>query len=310
MINAIEQIVRDIFHCDAAGLSQFENVTNNSVYSFECNDRPYIFKLYRSKYWPEDGKPQFVNQLLLNNGIPCAELIAFTRENPEFPNGYLIEQKINGCTADKLQFSQAQEVEFYKDLAGLVSEIHRIPVKGFGYMGSGEGAYESMHSFFDDEFDELTESFLEKGRFAEAELQTMKNILIDTLKRFDDLPAVLCHGDLSKKNVLVQEDGSLLLIDWDDVMAYNWMADIARFTFWMHMTYNEQDYMLFRNTFMDHYNGPRKEEFDDFEKAFHLYVSLDVLNFAINTGNSDMQQFSEAYIQKLCDHWMQIHRNP
>lgn len=88
MANAIGRIVREIFDCNATEIRQFENVANNSVYSFKCNDKSYIFKLFRNEYWPEDGKLQFVNQLLLKNNIACAELITFTRDNPEFPNGY------------------------------------------------------------------------------------------------------------------------------------------------------------------------------------------------------------------------------
>lgn len=300
MIRAIEQIIHETFGCDAVEIRQFENVTNNSVFSFRCNDKPYIFKLFRSKYWPEDGKPPFVNELLLKNNIPCAELIAFTRDNPEFPNGYLIEQELNGDTADKIQFEQSEEIEFYKKLAALVSNLHQIHINGFGYIGSGECAYGSMSSFFDDEFDDRTEAFIEKGLFSEAEIQELKSIVIDTLKRFDDLPSALCHGDLSKKNVIIHENGNLSLIDWDDAMSYNWMADIARFTHWMKMNYSDQEYPLFRAAFLNHYTGPRKDEFDDFEKAFHIYISMDVLNFAINTGNAGMKQFSEAYIRELC----------
>lgn len=116
MVNAIGKIVREIFDCNATEIIKFENVANNSVYSFKCNDEPYIFKFFRNEYWPEDGKLQFVNQLLLENKIPCAKLITFTRDNPEFPNGYLIEQELNGITADKLQLAQLDEVEFYKNL--------------------------------------------------------------------------------------------------------------------------------------------------------------------------------------------------
>lgn len=299
MVNAIEKIVCENFNCNATEIKQFENVSNNSVYSFKCNDKSYIFKFFRNEYWPEDGKLQFVNRLLLKNNITCAELITFTRDNPEFPNGYLIEQELNGITADKLQFMQSGEVEFYKKLAVLVSNIHRIPIKGFGYIGDGEGDSESMYSFFDDEFDDRTESLIEKGIYTEVELQAMKNVLLDTLKCFCDLPSVLCHGDLSKKNVIVQDNGELVLIDWDDAMSYNWMADIARFTFWIKMNYNEQDYLLFRNTFLDNYNGYRKDEFDDFEKAFHIYISLDFLNFAINIGDENIQRFSKEYLTQL-----------
>lgn len=299
MVNAIEKIVNEIFNCNANQFKQFENVANNSVYSFKCNDKRYIFKFFRNEYWPEDGKLQFVNQALLENDILCAELITFTRDNPDFPNGYLIEQELNGITADKLQFTQSDEIEFYKILAVLVSNIHRISIKGFGYIGDGEGDSESMCSFFDEEFDDRTEPLIEKGIYTEAELQELKKVLLNTLKCFDDLPSVLCHGDLSKKNVIVQENGELVLIDWDDAMSYNWMADIARFTFWMKMNYSEQDYSLFKNAFLDSYNGYRKDEFDVFENAFHIYISLDFLNFAINIGDSNIQQFAKEYLTQL-----------
>lgn len=299
MVNAIEKIVRETFNCNATEIKQFKNVANNSVYSFKCNDKRYIFKFFRNEYWPEDGKLQFVNQLLLENDIPCAELITFTRDNPEFPNGYLIEQELNGITADKLQFTQSDEIEFYKKLAVLVSNIHQISIKGFGYIGDGEGDSESMHSFFDDEFDDRTELLIEKGVYTETELQEMKKVLLNTLKCFDDLPSVLCHGDLSTKNVIVQDSGQLILIDWDDAMSYNWMADIARFTFWMKMNYSEQDYLQFRNAFLDSYNGYRKDEFAAFEKAFHIFISLDFLNFAINIGDENIQKFAEDYLTQL-----------
>lgn len=301
MVNTIDKIISEIFNCNATEIKQFENVVNNSVYSFKCNDKPYIFKFFRNEYWPEDGKLQFVNQLLLENDIPCAELITFTRDNPEFPNGYLIEQELNGITADKLQFTQSDEIEFYEKLAVLVSNIHRISIKGFGYIGDGdgEGDSESMCSFFYDEFDDRTEPLIEKGIYTEAELQELKKVLLNTLKCFDDLPSVLCHGDLSKKNVIVQENGELVLIDWDDAMSYNWMADIARFTFWMKMNYSEQDYSLFRNAFLDSYNGYRKDEFADFEKAFHIYISLDFLNFAINIGDENIKKFAKEYLTQL-----------
>ena len=301
MVNTVDKIVSEIFNCNATEIKQFENVVNNSVYSFKCNDKPYIFKFFRNEYWPEDGKLQFVNQLLLENDIPCAELITFTRDNPEFPNGYLIEQELNGITADKLQFTQSDEIEFYEKLAVLVSNIHRISIKGFGYIGDGdgEGDSESMCSFFYDEFDDRTEPLIEKGIYTEAELQELKKVLLNTLKCFDDLPSVLCHGDLSKKNVIVQENGELVLIDWDDAMSYNWMADIARFTFWMKMNYSEQDYSLFRNAFLDSYNGYRKDEFSDFEKAFHIYISLDFLNFAINIGDENIKKFAKEYLTQL-----------
>ena len=127
----------------------------------------------------------------------------------------------------------------------------------------------------------------------------MKDILMNTFKLFDDLPPVLCHGDLSKKNVMVQESGNLVLIDWDDAMGYNWMADISRFTFWMKMTYSEPAYSLFRGAFLEGYRGARKDEFDIFEKAYHIYNALDNLVYAINVGDEKMTAFTKEYLKQF-----------
>ena len=276
-------------------LKPFENVPNNSVYSFESDGEGYIFKLFRSKYWPENDKLQFVNQTLRQRNIPCAELIVFTRDDPAYPNGYLIERKLDGITADKVMFTPEEEKAFYTKLAGTVSEFHSIPMKEFGYLGGGE---ESMCAFFDNEFDERVESLEEKGVYTSEELRNMKDIFMNTLKCFDDLPSVLCHGDLSKKNVMVQDSGALVLIDWDDAMGYNWMADISRFTFWMKMTYSESEYNLFREAFLEGYRGARKDEFDVFEKAYHIYNALDNLVYAIKVGNEKMATFTKEYLEQ------------
>lgn len=292
----METIIRKYFKDGVDMLKPFANVPNNSVYSFESDGEGYIFKLFRSKYWPENDKLQFVNRTLRQHNIPCAELIVFTRDDPAYPNGYLIERKLDGITADKVTFTQEEETAFYRKLAGIVSEFHSIPVKEFGYLGGGE---ESMGAFFDDEFDERVESLEENGVYTADELRNMKDILMDAFRRFDDLPPVLCHGDLSKKNVMVQDSGELVLIDWDDAMGYNWMADISRFTFWMKMTYSKPEYDRFRKAFLDGYHGVRKDEFDDFEKAYHIYNALDNLVYAINVGDGKMAAFTKEYLKQF-----------
>lgn len=119
MLEAVNQINKSNFGCCAEEIRKFENVTNNFVYSFIVLDKHYILKLYRSTDWPENGKIRFVNQLLIQNSIPCAELITYSRNDQTYPNGYLIEREVQGVAVDKILFDREQEIALYIKLAEL-----------------------------------------------------------------------------------------------------------------------------------------------------------------------------------------------
>ena len=128
----------------------------------------------------------------------------------------------------------------------------------------------------------------------------MKEKFLGTMRDFEDLPSVLCHGDLSKKNIIVQDNDEILLIDWDDAIAFNWMADISRLTFWMKLNYNEQDCVLFRSIFLKHYRTAyRKSEFTSFESAFHIYSALDSLIFFKSIGDKEMENRLISYLDGI-----------
>lgn len=281
-------------------IKKYENVTNNYVYDVQVQGESYIFKLYRNKFWPENGKLSFVNSLLIRNQIPCAKLIEFSRDDSNFPNGYLLEHKLQGTCAEQMNFSMEEEIKFYGDFSKLITLIHRIPIQNFGYIGDGIADYKSITSFFEDEFDSRAGSLIEKGVYDRIRIEKMKALFFEGLNKFDDLPSVLCHGDLSKKNVIINNNGELALIDWDDAMSYNWMADISRLTFWMKMNYSDENYNILKKTFIEHYDTIyRKSEFEVFEKAFHIYITLDFLWFFIEIGDKVMQDKIMQYLDFL-----------
>lgn len=298
--NNIQRIVQKYLGCRAGTIQKIEKAANNTVYSVEVSGEKYIFKLYRGKDWPENGKIPFVYRMLVKYKVPCAELIEFSRDDEKYPAGYLIEREVQGTAADTVSFDRKQETVFYAKLAKLLSSVHSISMKNFGWIGDGEPEYDSMLSFFQDEFDDRTQELIDNQIYTAAEISKMRDRFFETLKKFSDLPAVLCHGDLSQKNVIVSESGELVLIDWDDAMAYNWMADIARMTFNMKFNYDKQDYSFFKKTFIEHYSTKYgKSEFEIFEKTFHIYIGLDSLIYHINMGNNDMARHIKEYLNEI-----------
>ena len=295
MMDTVENIVKKHFGCSADEIRKIENATNNFVYSCTAAGESFFLKLYRNKDWPETGKIPFVYQNLLQKSIPCAQQVAYNRDNEVYPNGYLIEREIQGTAADKIQLSREEEIRLYAQMAELVSSVHDIRIHRFGYIGSGIADCDRFTDFLEDEFDGLGSRL--KDAVSETQLKTLKEKVLDIIHDYEDLPSVLCHGDLSTKNVIIRNDGEISLIDWDDAMALNWMADVSRLTFWMKQNYSEQEYILYRDIFLEHYRTIyRKDQFDTFENAYHIYVALDFLAFSIKVGNQEMESRLKNYL--------------
>lgn len=282
-------------------IEKFENVLNNSVYKILVKNKLYIFKIYKLRDWPEDGKLLFINNKLFENKIGCAKIIAFDRNDSYFENGFLIEECLPGKTADKFNFTLEQKKEFYIKFARLVSEVHKIRITNYGYIGSGIGCYDSLPEFFIDVFDELSKNLINHNLFEKNTLEIIKEKFVEKVKLCDSFPSVLCHGDLSTKNVIIDEYGDLKLIDWDDAISYSWPADLARLTSWMKLNYNADEFEVIRSTFLENYSTKdSKSIFYDFEDTFHIYFELDYMNFYIGTPQYEIAKkyFLEA-VEKL-----------
>ena len=132
----------------------------------------------------------------------------------------------------------------------------------------------SFIDFMSGKYDEIANSLVRKNVFKRNQLQKIKEPWLVGLHRYESFPSVLNHGDLSTKNVIIDEHGELTLIDWDDAMSYNWMADVARMTYWMKFTYDTYEYEFYRNIFLEHYLIDSKgNDFAISEPYFHVLVS-------------------------------------
>jgi thiamine kinase-like enzyme len=267
-------------------IHKFENVLNNQVFKVETESQSYIFKIYSSG-WPEDGKLPFVARKLDEYKIPHAKLFVFNRDDNNFPNGYLIEECLQGVTADRLMMSGDETMKLYEKLAVLVSRLHQIRLKNFGYTGGGVAMWTTFSEFIYDMFNDCTSNLRAHNLICADELETIRQELRKRLTVSDQFPSVLCHGDLSTKNILVHSD-EIVLIDWDDTQSLCWVADIARLTFWMKLNYDDETADTYRKVFLDRYETEYdKNIFYEMEDDLHVWYGLDYLNFSV--GNPQYQ---------------------
>jgi len=279
-IALIKKAFEDRMYLEASAVHRFENVTNNSVFRIETESRPYIFKVYAKRDWPEDGKLPFVCRKLTEHDIPHAQLFVFDREDARFPNGYSIEECLPGTTADRLTLSECETLRLFEKLAALVSRIHRIGMTNYGYTGGGMPAlWTTFSEYMYDVLAGNADSLIAKGFMEAEELAGLNRAMYGKLKQYDIFPSVLCHGDLSAKNILVNAD-EITLIDWDDAQSLCWMTDVARLTFWMRIHYDERLAEACKTAFLDRYETAHdKSVYCELEDVLHVWHGLDNLTF-------------------------------
>jgi len=267
---------------NARHIVQMKNVENNSIYKIYTDTLPYIFKIYKSSTWPETGKLPFVSKQLKKHGIPHARMLAFNREDINFPTGYLIEECLPGTTADKLTYSLNEKKLLFLKLAELVSNIHLITLKNYGYTGSGTASCTSFSEFIHDCMEDCTSKLIENNLIDYKQMECIWQETYLKLKTCDHLPSVLCHGDLSTKNMLVYLNG-ITLIDWDDVYSLCWVTDVARMTLWMKMEYGDYIADILKKSFLDGYATKyNKNHFYEIENTLHIWYGLDFLNYYVD----------------------------
>jgi len=279
-MDTIKSVFKKEMNKNVCSIHQFENVENNSVYKIETDSQPYIFKVYNNSNWPEDGKLLLVDRLLTEHEIPHAKISIYNRDTSNFPNGYLIEECLPGVTADRLKLSQKELISVFQKLGEVVSRLHKIRMTGYGYTGTGVALWSTFSEFMYDSMGDNNVNLLAHNVTNEEELKYFGKEVWERLKVCDKFPPVLCHTDLSTKNIIFH-NGDITLIDWDDVYSLPWVHDIAELTFWLKREYGSES-EIYRNVFINNYQTEYDmRDFYNIEPVLHARIGLGGLNHFI-----------------------------
>ncbi|MDR3149433.1 MAG: aminoglycoside phosphotransferase family protein [Oscillospiraceae bacterium] len=275
-------------HIPATILSvkRMESEAMNTVYRIDTKDGAFIFKKYTSG-WPEIGKVPYVEAQLTEYGIPHAELIVYHRDENDYINSYLIERFLPGTSADKLAMTMNDERAMYAKLGGLMSRVHTIPLTGYGYIGASEACCKTFSEFtgWDDVNDKLRETV-----YPESALNALMLKFEEALKPCDIIPSTICHIDLAKKNIII-DDNNLTLVDWDCAYALPWVCEIARLKVLMRQSYPQDTADELLQIFIDNYTPPQgdMEIYLTNENALYAWFALMSVNSVVGKPDFDQQ---------------------
>jgi len=255
----------------------------NNVFRVDAANKSYIFKLYRKKGYPEDGKIPFIAGKLTEHNIPHAKICSYNRNDNDFPNGYVIEEYLPGVTADRLGLDNNAWCGFYKNLALMVSKVHQIMFDKHGFIINVVPDCNTLTEHIESNFVYGKHSVYDI--YTSNEIESVQRSLINSLKPCDNIQPCLCHIDIQPKNVIVHNGGATL-IDWDDARSFPAIVDIARLTLLIELDFDNENSAekqrseMLKSAFLNNYgNAETIMAYHKHETALHVWHGLILLNF-------------------------------
>jgi aminoglycoside phosphotransferase (APT) family kinase protein len=300
--NILKEKSQFILNKNITSITRLTNGEYNKVYKIISEDNiNYVIRLFRSKSWPEDGKLEWINNALMANNIDTAKILYYTREDTDFANGFMIQEHIDGDDIEDIINKRIDFSQFYSKLGELMKRVHKILIPNFGYIGFGDGNHPDFLSFIknslNDSFEEIEPLNIFEGK---KQIAISKQIL-NALDSIKGLPSVLCHGDLSPDNTMLNKSDDLVLIDWDGAISSNWIYDFSQMTYWMRYRHDSENYQKLRKLFLINYKADFDlQAIDECEKALHTLQAISLLSYYYFDQNSkDSYNNTLEYLSKL-----------
>ena len=306
---AVAAAVESVVGAEVGAVSRLPFGNINEVFKVESGGRAYVVKVFRHAGWPEAGKLPWVESRLTNGGVPHARLIHYTRDAARFPHGFSVCEFVAGENCKGAIREGRLTPEAFCERAGaFLRSVHAISVPRYGYVGDGRGMCEDFTGWlFDCEvFDNLRK--VDDGSSLEETLRPrFENEVGPVLRRFESRFApALVHNDCTPKNGLLDSEGRLVFVDWDESIAGLWVMDYAALTYWyayMLKGVGGRDPGKIRDAFFRGYGAVDFEpgELRDIEWALHATQAAGELSYLYTIGDGPGYKSARERLTRLLD---------
>jgi thiamine kinase-like enzyme len=196
----------------------------------------YHARIFRYEGHPNIEKLLWISEELKRRNIPQARILYSEKSSVGFPNGFMVSDWIDGKNGwQSVKDGIYSLKNFTLETAKILSDVHKIKTYSFGWLyGRGLGYYSTYKDRItglpnDDEFKKLFENNYLKRKY----ILEVISLLLRALEKipFPKQP-VLVHSDPTPDNIIVKNDRSLVLIDWDDSEGSWWVRDYSYLRYW------------------------------------------------------------------------------
>lgn len=273
------------------------------VYKIQAQDRgTVIAKAFRSdEFIPPKGKLEWIEGQLEKHHIPFAKTYKIDRSPDIFPHGYMIQEFIEGKNGfDLIMEEEISFEEYFNKLAALLQKVHQISVDGYGAIHNGKGEYKTFYESKLSYIKSLRERMKDLRDIDESVHEAVLQIVEDLKKHEHLFKPVLVHGDPPPGNGIVNKNGELILIDWDNAGFGIWIDEYAGLTYkgaymWQYKLSEEERNEIIKRSFRNYYKGVDFDDPDLLEVVRLLQILIAYHSLVVHYfQHEDMELFESA----------------
>jgi aminoglycoside phosphotransferase (APT) family kinase protein len=264
----------------------------SAIYEIRLIGAPsLVLKVYpESLHWKMQ-KEVFVAGLLQDRlSVPAPRILLADDTKSLIDLNFIVMDKLEGeilrrlmptLTAEQLQAA-------YSQMGRALSEIHRIPMESFGYIGPTGvwTAYPTNRAFLSSQFEQRLAALAEHGGDATL-CDRLKAYITEHAQLLDACAtARLCHFDFHSGNILAgKKDGSLQLsgiLDFENAIACDPLMDVAQACYYFTLDDEAKQAALFAG-----YGPIDRANLQDTLALYRLYCVFDLWCWFAQNGNHE-----------------------